>query len=78
MTETELNGRMVESRELDEENQYRTPGATARLRGVEANTAMTNGFPNDANLTGTVEGNDLAIGGTSWGDADDAQTNTVF
>lgn len=77
-TETELNGVVQESRSVGVENRYRNPGATPNLRGVEPNTNMTNGFPNDAPLTGTMTSGDLAIGGTSMADHDDAETNVNF
>ena len=78
MAEHELHGLMVESRELDPETPAGAPGGH-RVRGLEANTAMTDGFANDVNLTGTVCGNELDIGSTGFGSPEDrAQENDIM
>lgn len=69
-TTDEMQGNVVESREIESNATFRTPGATVRLRGVEANTAMTNGFALDAPMgkaAGTVSCSELDIGGTGFG-----------
>ena len=71
-TDSELRGRVQESRAMGVEAGFRNPGATPNLRGVEANTAMTKGTPAPDPQT-TMSSSDLAIGGTSMTQHDDAE-----
>ena len=78
MDDHELRGRMKESVELPAETPKGAPGGH-KIRGLEANTAMSNGFANDADLTGTVCGNELDIGSTGFGDPQArAQENDIM
>ena len=73
-TDSELRGREHESRSLGTNAGYRNPGATPNLRGVQPNTAMTNGFPCDApagKSAGTMSSGELDIGGTGFGSPQD-------
>ncbi len=74
-TESELRGRIQESRAVGQDATFSNPGATPNLRGVEPNTARTKGFENDADLRGTPSNMDLATGGDSMTDHDDAEAN---
>jgi hypothetical protein len=68
-TPSELGGREVESRVVGENATYHNPGATPNLRGVEANTAMTNGFECDApkgTAAGTRGSSELDIGASGF------------
>jgi len=81
-TSEELNGVVQESRSTGQNASYRTPGATVRLRGVEANTAMTRGFPDDAPMgesAGTMSSSQLDIGADGFGAPErDAQINSIM
>jgi hypothetical protein len=64
-TDSELRGRVQESRAMGVEAGFRNPGATPNLRGVEANTARSKGTPIALDPDGTKESSELDIGGTS-------------
>lgn len=64
-TDSELRGKVQESRAMGVESTFRNPGATPDLRGVEANTARSKGTPTEIAPAGTMNSSELDIGGTS-------------